>query len=92
MISLPAGIGMPISGTRRISSFKRKALYTYEYGYAPVYRLLSEMDAKDYRLIHPGFCLVYLKQPMLSRTHNLTLTVTDGKWKQWVITWQQRFE
>lgn len=50
------------------------------------------MDAKDCRLIHPGFCLVYLKQPTLSRTHNLTLTVTDSEWKQWEITWRQQFE
>ena len=71
--------------------FYKKGVYTYKYGYAPVYRVLSEMDAPDYRLIHPGFCLVFLTQPTLNKTHNLTLTVTDGKWKNWEVTWRQQF-
>lgn len=71
--------------------FYKKGVYTYKSGYAPVYRVLSEMDASDYRLIHPGFCLVFLTQPTLNKTHNLTLTVTDGKWKNWEVTWRQQF-
>lgn len=71
--------------------FYKRGVYAYEYGYAPVYRRLSEMDAADYRLIHPGFCLVYLEQPTLSKTHNLTLTVTDNKGKAFTVTWRQAF-
>lgn len=71
--------------------FYKNGAYTYKYGYAPVYKVLAEMDATDYRLIHPGFCLLFLKQPALSKTHNLTLTVTDDKGTVLKVEWQQRF-
>lgn len=71
--------------------FYKKGVCTYRYGYAPIYKRLSEMEATDYLLIHPDFCLVFLKQPTLSKTHRLTLTITDGKWTNWEVSWQQTF-
>lgn len=64
---------------------------SYEYGYAPVYGLLSEMTAEDFRLLEPRFYLEFVLQPTLGKTHNLTLTVTDTSGEKFTVTWQQQF-
>ena len=70
--------------------YKNHKIY-YEYGYDPVYERLSEIDPKKFELIDPLFYIEFEKLPSQSKTHNLTLTVTDDKGKTLTATWQQTF-
>ncbi len=72
------------------SDHNAHSLY-YKKGFAPVYGRLSELDANDLRLLAPTFYLEFKSRPTMSRTHNLTLTVTDNKGRTLTATWEQQF-
>ncbi len=44
----------------------------------PIYRRLSEVSGEDLALMERMFYLVFEVQPTLSKTHKMTLTVTDN--------------
>ena len=48
----------------------------------PIYRRLSEISGEDLALMERTFFLVFEAQPTLSKTHKMTLTVTDNTGKK----------
>ena len=76
---------------RFVGMFDAVGWKNHQFGYSPVEMLLSEIGEDGLKLIYPLFYLRFEKQPTLSRTHNLTLTVTDNKGKTLTVTWQQQF-